>query len=82
MNVTALPAARVAHSFLVTATACGATAPVQFALNAFGPLIAGFVFDWQGSYDPLYLAFVALLAAAALSILAAPKPRAPAVDNR
>ena len=56
----------------------GATAPVQFALNAFGPLIAGFVFDWQGSYDPLYLAFVALLAAAALSILAAPKPRAPA----
>lgn len=60
----------------------GATAPVQFALNAFGPLIAGFVFDWQGSYDPLYLAFVALLAAAALSILAAPKPRAPAVDNR
>lgn len=60
----------------------GVTAPVQFALNAFGPLIAGFVFDWQGSYDPLYLAFVALLAAAALSILAAPKPRAPAVDNR
>lgn len=56
----------------------GVTAPVQFALNAFGPLIAGFVFDWQGSYDPLYLAFVALLAAAALSILAAPKPRAPA----
>ena len=60
----------------------GATAPVQFALNAFGPLIAGFVFDWQGSYDPLYLAFVALLAAAALSILAAPKPRAPTVDSR
>lgn len=60
----------------------GVTAPVQFALNAFGPLIAGFVFDWQGSYDPLYLAFVALLAAAALSILAAPKPRAPAVDSR
>ena len=55
----------------------GVTAPVQFALNAFGPLIAGFVFDWQGSYDPLYLAFVALLAAAALSILAAPKPHAP-----
>lgn len=59
----------------------GVTAPVQFALNAFGPLIAGFVFDWQGSYDPLYLAFVALLAAAALSILAAPKPRAPAVAS-
>ena len=55
----------------------GVTAPVQFALNAFGPLAAGLVFDWQGSYDSLYLAFVALLLAAALSILAAPKPRAP-----
>ena len=55
----------------------GVTAPVQFALNAFGPLVAGLVFDWQGSYDSLYLAFVALLLAAALSILAAPKPKAP-----
>ena len=56
----------------------GVTAPVQFALNAFGPLVAGFIFDWQGSYDALYVAFVALLLLAALSILAAPKPRAPA----
>ena len=59
----------------------GVTAPVQFALNAFGPLVAGFIFDWQGSYDALYLAFVALLLLAALSILAAPKPRAPTIPR-
>ena len=58
----------------------GVTAPVQFALNAFGPLIAGLIFDWQGSYNPLYIAFVALLLLAALSILAAPKPRVPAPE--
>ena len=61
----------------MTAAVCGATAPVQFALNAFDPLIAGFVFGWQGSYNPLYPAFVALLAVA-LSILVVPKPRSPA----
>ena len=58
----------------------GVTAPVQFALNAFGPLVAGFIFDWQGSYDALYVAFVALLLLASLSILAAPKPRVPAPE--
>ncbi len=55
----------------------GATAPVQFALNAFGPLIAGFVFDWRGSYDLLYAVFIGLLLLAALSVLAAPKPQRP-----
>lgn len=55
----------------------GVTAPVQFTLNAFGPLAAGYVFDWRGSYDLLYSVFAALLLLAALSILAAPKPRRP-----
>ena len=51
-----------------------ATAPVQLGLNALGPLAAGLAFDQTGSYDQVFLAFIALLATAALSILAAKPP--------
>ena len=55
-----------------------ATAPVQLGLNALGPVAAGLAFDQWSSYDRVFLAFILLLAAAALSILAAkpPDPRA------
>ena len=51
-----------------------ATAPVQLGLNALGPLAAGLAFDQTGSYDQVFLAFTALLATAALSILLAKPP--------
>ena len=51
-----------------------ATAPVQLGLNALGPVAAGLAFDQWASYDRVFLAFILLLAAAALSILAAKPP--------
>ena len=55
------------------------TAPAQFTLNAFGPLLAGLAFDWRGSYDLLYTVFIGLLLLAAVCVLAAPKPKLPSV---
>ncbi len=55
----------------------GVTAPAQFTLNAFGPLLAGLAFDWRGSYDLLYTVFIGLLLLAAVCVLAAPKPKLP-----
>ena len=60
----------------------GATAPVQFGLNAVGPVLAGFVFDARGSYDLIYAVFVALLLFGALSILLAVPPASPAPTAR
>lgn len=52
----------------------GVTAPVQFGLNAVGPLLAGFMFDASGSYDLIYGVFVGLLIFGALLILASSPP--------
>ena len=53
------------------------TAPPQLLINAFGPFVSGLVIDNRGSYDPIYVVFIGLLLAAALSVLLAKKPLAP-----
>ncbi|MEE9278024.1 MAG: MFS transporter [Dehalococcoidia bacterium] len=54
----------------------GVTAPVQFGLNAVGPLLAALVFDSRGSFDLIFLVFAGLLVfGAALILLAAPPSR-------
>lgn len=53
----------------------GVTAPVQFGLNAVGPIVAGLTFDARGSYDLIYAVFVGLLLFGALSIVLAAPPR-------
>ena len=52
----------------------GLTAPVQFGLNALGPILAGIVFDSRGTYDPLYAVFVGLIVFGAVLILLAVPP--------
>ncbi|MCY3569211.1 MAG: MFS transporter [Chloroflexi bacterium] len=54
------------------------TAPPQLILNAFGPFVSGLVIDNRGSYDLIYIVFVGLLLCAALSVLLARRPEAPA----
>ena len=39
----------------------GVTAPVQFGLNALGPIASGLVFDARGSYDLIFAVFAGLL---------------------
>ena len=54
----------------------GITAPVQFGLNALGPLVASIAFDRTGSYDKAFLVFaVMLLVGAGLIALASPPRR-------
>jgi MFS-type transporter involved in bile tolerance (Atg22 family) len=53
----------------------GITAPVQFGLNAFGPLIASIAFDRTGSYDEVFLVFVVMLLLGAALIAMAPPPK-------
>ena len=53
------------------------TAPPQLVLNAFGPFVSGLVIDSRGSYDLIYVVFVGLLLAAALSVLLAKRPDPP-----
>ncbi len=55
----------------------GITAPVQFGLNAGGPLVAGIVFDARGSYDLIFAVFVGLLLFGALLIFFAKPPKPP-----
>jgi MFS family permease len=55
----------------------GITAPVQFGLNAGGPLLAGIVFDTRGSYDLIFAVFVGLLLFGALLIFFAKPPKPP-----
>ena len=54
----------------------GITAPVQFGLNAAGPLIASLVFDIRGSFDLILLIFVGLylFGAAMIAISRPPTP--------
>ena len=53
----------------------GITAPVQWGLNAVGPLLAGLVFDARGTYDPIYAVFVGLYMVGAALIFSARVPR-------
>ena len=53
------------------------TAPPQLLINAFGPFVSGLVIDSRGSYDLIYVVFVGLLLAAAVSVLLARPPEAP-----
>lgn len=55
----------------------GITAPVQFGLNAGGPLVAGLVFDDRGSYDLILGVFVGLLLLGAALIFLSKPPAAP-----
>lgn len=56
----------------------GVTAPVQFGMNAMGPLIATLVFDVRGSFDLIFSVYVGLVLFAALLILSAKPPKRPA----
>lgn len=55
----------------------GVTAPVQFGLNAAGPLVASIAFDRTGSYDLVFGVFVGMLLLAAVLIAMAPPPKHP-----
>ena len=54
------------------------TAPPQLLINAFGPFVSGLVIDSRGSYDLIYVVFIGLLLSAAVSVLLARPPEAPA----
>ena len=60
----------------------GMSAPVQWGLNAAGPVTAGLIFDSRGSFDLMFAIFIGLmLFGAALILLAGhppPPPKAPA----
>ena len=60
----------------------GVTAPVQFGVNALGPLAATLVFDSRGSYDLIFVVFVLLALAAALLFLFARPPVHRATESR
>ena len=60
----------------------GVTAPVQFGVNALGPLAATLVFDSRGSYDLIFVVFVLLALAAALLFLFARPPVHRAMEPR
>ncbi len=53
----------------------GITAPVQFGLNALGPLVASIAYDRTGSYDTVFAVFAVMLLVGAALIAMAPPPR-------
>jgi len=55
----------------------GVSAPVQWGLNAAGPVTAGLVFDSRGSYDSLFVVFIGLMLFGAALIFMAGKPPSP-----
>lgn len=55
----------------------GVTAPLQFGMNALGPLVANLAFDRTGSYDGIFAVFVGLMFVGALLILLAAPPAPP-----
>ena len=56
----------------------GVVSPVQYGLNAAGPVLAGLVFDQRGSFDLIYIIFVGCYLMGAIAILFATQPtRAP-----
>ena len=56
----------------------GVVSPVQYGLNAAGPVLAGIVFDQRGSFDLIYIVFVGCYLLAAVAVLFATMPTHPA----
>ncbi len=55
----------------------GISAPVQWGVNAAGPVTAGIVFDARGSYDLLFVAFIGVMLLGAAVLLLAGRPPSP-----
>lgn len=55
----------------------GVVSPVQYGLNAAGPVLAGLVFDQRGSFDLIYIAFVGCYLLGAVAMLFATQPTRP-----
>ena len=53
----------------------GIAAPIQFGMNAVGPVLASYVFDQTGMYDEIFMVFVGLYVFGAVVILLAARPR-------